>query len=498
MEALKERLCEQCGRHEGEHIKEEALIYALKLKHGPCVEELIAAGADVNWDNRYSRTPLITAAETSSAKHIRLLLQAGADVNGVNGDNCTALMAAAYEGNAECVNVLLKAGADVNRTTNERNFGAILGAAKAGSVECTELLIAAGADVNIRHLYERSAIVQAVKNEYPDVVKILLEAGANVNDTEYGDSWTVLMRAAHNGNDDILNILIKAGADVNRVYWNCTALKWAAECYKEEIETPPSKYKHCLEMLIAAGADVNATPGSVSALIIACRNGFEEGVSILMKAGADINMIGDKGLNPLMEAATNGHVRCAELILEAGIDVNFQNIEGLTALMCVGSGSPMIDYHEWEIYKKEAMDKRDYLGSAKLLLRSEAKINFIDTCSRNALQHQVPLYSGSTGSDDICLLLYAAGETLGRPTDAEKLPECLRFESLKFNLKHLCREAIRKHLLSLDPHTHLFDRIPQLGLPSSLAKFLLYDVTLQYETAQQRVTPDPMYDDPQQ
>ena len=57
---------------------------------------------------------------------------------------------------------------------------------------------------------------------------------------------------------------------------------------------------------------------------------------------------------------------------------------------------------------------------------------------------------------------------------ADYLPQI----QIKFNLKHLCREAIRKHLLKLDPHTHLFDRVPRLGLPSLLTEYLLYDMSL--------------------
>ena len=37
----------------------------------------------------------------------------------------------------------------------------------------------------------------------------------------------------------------------------------------------------------------------------------------------------------------------------------------------------------------------------------------------------------------------------------------------RLHLKHICREAIRKHLLNLDPHTHLFGRVPRLGLPTT-------------------------------
>ena len=45
-------------------------------------------------------------------------------------------------------------------------------------------------------------------------------------------------------------------------------------------------------------------------------------------------------------------------------------------------------------------------------------------------------------------------------------------------LQHLCREAIRKHLINLDPHTHLFGRVPRLGLPTLLTEYVLYNMSL--------------------
>ena len=75
------------------------------------------------------------------------------------------------------------------------------------------------------------------------------------------------------------------------------------------------------------------------------------------------------------------------------------------------------------------------------------------------------------------MILYAAGETLGGGC-VDKIPEQLQFEQEKLQLKHICREAIRKHLLKLDPHQHLFGRIPRLGLPNALKKYLLYNQSL--------------------
>ena len=38
----------------------------------------------------------------------------------------------------------------------------------------------------------------------------------------------------------------------------------------------------------------------------------------------------------------------------------------------------------------------------------------------------------------------------------EDLPEELQFEEETMELKHICREAIKKHLLKLDLHSNLF------------------------------------------
>ena len=43
------------------------------------------------------------------------------------------------------------------------------------------------------------------------------------------------------------------------------------------------------------------------------------------------------------------------------------------------------------------------------------------------------------------------------------------------DLRHMCREAIRNHLKRLDDHKNLIIRVRQLGLPMSLARYVLYD-----------------------
>ena len=93
---------------------------------------------------------------------------------------------------------------------------------------------------------------------------------------------------------------------------------------------------------------------------------------------------------------------------------------------------------------------------------------------------------------ELVMLLFAAGEIVNDPVSLcrhsyqmSSYNMCdlleLNFEEEKLKLKHICREAIRKHLLKLDPHQHLFGRIPRLGLPNALNMYLLFSVSLEEE-----------------
>ena len=87
------------------------------------------------------------------------------------------------------------------------------------------------------------------------------------------------------------------------------------------------------------------------------------------------------------------------------------------------------------------------------------------------------------------MLLYVAGEKLRfakKVTNKQQKKKvkcsqnsCQR-NYINIRLSHICREAIRNHLLEVDPHTNLFERVPKLTqLPSSLREFLLFDLTLE-------------------
>jgi ankyrin repeat protein len=97
-----------------------------------------------------------------------------------------------------------------------------------------------------------------------------------------------------------------------------TALHWAA--HWNSLRT--------IELLIAAGADVNAlTRTGVSALSLACENGQPDPVKRILDAGADPNVSDVGGVTPLMVAARSGNAEAVRALIAHGAKVNAATTE---------------------------------------------------------------------------------------------------------------------------------------------------------------------------
>lgn len=74
-------------------------------------------GADINFRDRWGRTPIFEIARRDG--DIPLLIELGADVNAVGEDGYTPLHIAAVKGHKKAARALLKAGADIDARTRE-------------------------------------------------------------------------------------------------------------------------------------------------------------------------------------------------------------------------------------------------------------------------------------------------------------------------------------------------------------------------------------------
>ncbi|BCK87669.1 hypothetical protein MIZ01_1460 [Sideroxyarcus emersonii] len=129
----------------------------------------------------------------------------------------TELLAAVKAGAITSAQRMLAAGADANFRDAEGATLLML-AAHAGDLPMVELLIESGADVNAGDAQGWMPLSKAVYNPelkrgFADVVKALIDAGANI-ESAIGYGVRPLMLAAGYGETAVVERLLDAGADV--------------------------------------------------------------------------------------------------------------------------------------------------------------------------------------------------------------------------------------------------------------------------------------------
>ncbi|MCA1959573.1 MAG: ankyrin repeat domain-containing protein [Desulfomonile sp.] len=196
---------------------------------------------------------LIAAVRKRDRNAVRQLLDEGADINAPDEDGVTPCMQAAVQGDAELVELLLQRGADVNRK-DAMGSTALSLAIEGGNPRVVKALLARD---RARGSVE---LIEASRSGRGDVVKVLLQGGANANaQDEQGN--TLLMLAAGAGDLPLVKMLLERGADVNaRNHQGVTALAWA---YSSPLsEGVPLKARREIVRLLKQYGGKPGAPGS--------------------------------------------------------------------------------------------------------------------------------------------------------------------------------------------------------------------------------------------
>jgi ankyrin repeat protein len=88
-----------------------------------------------------------------------------------------------------------------------------------------------------------------------------------------------------------------------------------------------------VKLFIGAGMPPDARDGGFTPLLEAARRGHEEVVSVLIDAGADVDVPDSYGVTPLMFSLISGAAKSARQLIEKGATVNARDIDGRTALV---------------------------------------------------------------------------------------------------------------------------------------------------------------------
>src|SRR5262249_41702001 len=148
----------------------------------------------------------------------------------------------------------------------------------------------------------------------------LREGGANVNARETGGGRTPLMGAVAERHAAAVKMLVDAGADVNARSHYVAAVNGRGF----EGRTP-----------VAARADPKPeefASGWLTPLMFAAREGDVDLARPLVAAGADVNAVAGDGKTALSQAIFNGHYDAASFLVDGGCDVNKADAQRSTPL----------------------------------------------------------------------------------------------------------------------------------------------------------------------
>ncbi|CAM9763513.1 unnamed protein product [Ascophyllum nodosum] len=380
-----------------------ALMYAAAGGHPDVVAFLLggegAAKADPNLKHVQGGTALMEAATSESQEVVDLLLDAGADPTIRDKDGVSPLMSAAAQGRTEACKVLIAKGNDVNAMANSGGTS-LMFAAGAGHTEAAKVLLDAGADVNARlkataefleqarqlaqaiaeggdeptgddaHRDDVTALMVAAQGGHEDVLRLLLERGADVRAKDE-EGFSALLNA---GNfEEVATLLVESGADPNDIYTDekgkehnllfdsvtlgneefaeLLVKKGAVASHKDStgasvlVHAAHARMPKVVKALLAGAEGMDkdaASDEGVTALIAASMKGHADIVDMLLEAGCDQNSADKDGTTALMAAASNGHLEAVGSLVKASAALDKQNGDGHSALMFAYNGRAQV------------------------------------------------------------------------------------------------------------------------------------------------------------
>lgn len=222
---------------------------------------------------------------------------------------------------------------DIFNSLLDENDTPLTLAVKQDSPELIRLLVTAGANIDVECAQDHTPIILASRLGRLNALTCLIELNADVNKKSSKADITAMGMAAQMGQADAIRILFHAKANINEPILDGQSPIFMATM---------GNHIPALNELILLGADVNISKkNGLTAAYFAAQQNFHEALLLLINAGANLN-------TPLKESTVNAFLKgetsvitaarknCFEslkIIIESKkIDLNKQRSDGKTAI----------------------------------------------------------------------------------------------------------------------------------------------------------------------
>ncbi len=199
----------------------------------------------------------------------------------------------------------------------------------------------------------RTALHWAARGVHFEVMKLLVDQGADVKATDNSDI-TALHSVAARGHREATELLVSRGADLNAVdAFGQTPLSYTITGSHKELAdfliskgaTVPIEgevgrrllhasasqgNKALVDWMVDKGADLTTESGNGGTILhSACEGGLTDFAEKLIRRGFAVNAPDRYGLTPLHYAAANGHKSAAESLLNHKAEINARTLTGM-------------------------------------------------------------------------------------------------------------------------------------------------------------------------
>lgn len=298
----------------------DLILAAIESCSPEAVDILLEAGAKPGSEHDLNEPPIVFAAASGLLDCVRVMLRHKADLD-VNGPSGTALYRAVEKEHIDIVRLLLendpKPSMDITSTGQD---SLLIRAVLTNNTELVSLLIEHGAKVDFvdsTENYNKTPLSRACKEGYLDMVKLLLNKGADVNYT--GDiSDAPLFAALYNHELDVARHLLQI-EDVDVMWRDPGGMGTLHGAYNNpEILPNLLLRKIPLDDLSIWGTPLHmmARDGCLDSIDILLKNVPKPDLEAVMGENAAVGQ--EIGLTPLQLACREVALPCIKALLEAG------------------------------------------------------------------------------------------------------------------------------------------------------------------------------------